>query len=585
LNLTQFKETKYYVNKLVEDIHRGEIGLPELQRPFVWPSVKVRDLFDSMYKGFPVGYLLLWVNGAEEHSRQIGTNQKLSIPRLLVIDGQQRLTALYAIIKGQLVLTKDFVEKRIEIAFNPLDNTFEVADAAICKDPSFIANISDVWSPETDIFEVVEKYSERLGNTRDLTDQDISTIKKSLQKLHGLTNYPFTALELDSNLNEEQVSDVFVRINSKGTRLNQADFVLTLMSVFWEEGRKQLEKFSRNTRIPSSHDNTPYNYFLEPDPDDLLRVNVALGFRRAALHYFYPLLRGKDMETGTYSDVKREEQFGKLKAAQVRALDLQNWKEFFKSIIKAGYRRGKYITSKMGLVYTYAIFLIGKTDFKLEPHRLRRLIARWFFMEALTGRYTNSPESQMESDMGGLRGLNNADDFEAHLEKIIHDTLTEDFWNIGLPNLLHSSAGWSPALYAYYASLNLLEAKVLYSETEMKVSDLMDPVSSGKRSSLERHHLFPKNYLKKIGITGTKEINQIANYALVEWHDNKDILDKSPTEYVPRYEEMYSVQQLEKLYDWHALPLNWCQMEYGDFLERRRVLMAKIIRNGFDKLS
>lgn len=94
------QKVDYTLSKLIEDIHVGEIGLPDIQRPFVWPRSKVRDLFDSMYRGFPIGYLLFWENGITDKHRVIGADGKQKPPRLLIVDGQQRLTSLYAVIKG-----------------------------------------------------------------------------------------------------------------------------------------------------------------------------------------------------------------------------------------------------------------------------------------------------------------------------------------------------------------------------------------------------------------------------------------------------------------------------------------------------
>ena len=381
-----FKRVDYSLSKLIEDIDLGEIGLPEIQRPFVWANTKVRDLFDSMYKGFPVGYLLFWVNGAEEQHRQIGASPKQKIPRLMVIDGQQRLTSLYSVIKGIAVKRKNFREERIKLAFSPISETFEVADAAIRRDPEYVTDISAFWSQETDMFDLADSYLEKLQNSREVSSEELKKIRQSIQNLSNLLNYPFIALEVSSSVDEEQAAEVFVRINSKGTALNQADFILTLMSVFWDEGRSELEEFCQSARKPSKGKPSPFNYFIEPDASHLLRVSIALGFRRARLRYAYSILRGKDLETGEFSEKLREEQFAVLKSAQSYALDLSNWHEFFKVLVSAGYRSGKLITSKTGLLYTYALYLIGKIDFHIDSYRLRKTIARWFFIVSLTGR-------------------------------------------------------------------------------------------------------------------------------------------------------------------------------------------------------
>ena len=144
---TLFKQVGYNLSGLLHYIDCGDIGLPDIQRPFVWTSAKVRDLFDSMYRGFPVGYLLFWANAEVNGSRSIGLGEKAhKLPLLLIIDGQQRLTSLYAVFRGKPVINEDYQQTRIEIAFRPRDGKFEVADAAIRKDPEFVPNISELWT-------------------------------------------------------------------------------------------------------------------------------------------------------------------------------------------------------------------------------------------------------------------------------------------------------------------------------------------------------------------------------------------------------------------------------------------------------
>ena len=589
MSTTVFKEVGYSLSKLLQDIELGEIGLPEIQRPFVWPNTNVRDLFDSMYKGFPIGYLLFWENRLNNSHRQIGTNIKQKPPRLVIVDGQQRLTSLYTVLKGIPIIRKDFSRERILIAFSPKDQKFEVPDAAIKRDPEFITDISQLWSGKLSRNRFVKEFIRRLRNNREVSEEEEDQLTEAIDRLYDLQNYPFTVLEISSTIEAEEVSEVFVRINSKGTVLNQADFILTLMSVFWDEGRKELEKFCRQARTPATSEASPFNYFLQPDPDQLLRVSVGLGFRRARLHYVYSILRGKDLETEQFSDECRKQQFKILKESQEYVLGLQNWHEFLKTLVKAGYCSGKMITSKVGLLYAYTFFLIGKRDYRLDIPTLRDIIARWFFMTALTGRYTDSPESRMEQDLARLRDVKSGEEFIALLDRIITDTFTEDYWNITLPNELATSSARSPSLFAYYAALNLLEARVLFSD--LKVYKLLDPTLKANKSSLERHHLFPKNYLARLGIMDTRSTNQIANYALVEWFDNIDISDKPPAEYFPEQVKrakdvrQLSREQLQKMSYWHALPEGWENMEYHQFLEVRRKAIARVIRDGFMRLQ
>ena len=583
MSATLFKEVSYSLSKLLEDIEMGEIGLPDIQRPFVWKNVKVRDLFDSMYKGFPVGYLLFWANGLPNGHRQIGGDAKQRVPRLLIVDGQQRLTSLFAVLKGRAIVREDYSEDRICIAFRPSDGQFEVADAAVRRDPEFIADISLLWSREVPRNRFVKEFIAKLRESREVCDDEEDHLCEQIDRLYDLQSYPFTALELSPNVDEEQVADVFVRINSQGITLNQADFILTLMSVFWDEGRSALEQFSRLARTPSTGGPSPFNYHIHPDPDHLLRVGIALGFRRARLQHAYNVLRGKDLATGEFSEERRDQQFQTLQAAQAYALDLQHWHDFHKALVRAGYRHRSMITSTVSALYTYALFLIGKRDYGVEAYTLRNVIARWHFMVALTGRYTGSLESTMEEDLARLRDITTAEGFVALLDSLIQAAMPDDYWTVTLPSEMETSAARTPALSAYYAALGLLDARVLFSK--LRVADLLTPGPQAQKSPIERHHLFPKAYLRKRGIDQVRDTNQVANFALVEWIDNVEASDKAPSDYYPEYAARLNKDELEQMCYWHALPDGWTEMSYPDFLTARRVAMACVIRDGFSRLK
>ncbi|MBA2436348.1 MAG: DUF262 domain-containing protein [Chthoniobacterales bacterium] len=579
---TVFKKVDYTLKDLVGYIRMGEIGLPDIQRPFVWKNAKVRDLFDSMYRGYPVGYLLLWQNALTEDAKTIGEESKQKTPRLLIVDGQQRLTSLYAVVRGVSVLREDYTREPIQIAFNPLDEKFEVADAAIQRDAAFITSISVLWAQGAQITKLIREYTERLQATRELSEEEVARIENAILRVYSLDGFPFTALELSPEINEEAVSEVFVRINSKGTPLNQADFILTLMSVFWDQGRTQLERFCRAAKTPGAGEPSPFNHFIKPSPDQLLRVGVGLGFKRARLQYVYSLLRGKDLETGKFSNERRIEQFEVLQQAQARALKLQYWHDFMNCIRQAGFRGEKMISSQNNMLMSYILYLMGRTEFEVDEFRLRGVISRWFFMSSLMGRFTGSPESAMEFDLARFRGMTDADQFVGVLDQICNSAMTDDFWGITLPNDLATSSPRSPSLFAYNAALVLLDAKALFSK--LPVAELLDPSIHANRAAVERHHLFPKGYLRTQKITEVRETNQIANFALVEWGDNGDISDKPPAEYLPVMKSRFSMEELARMYHWHALPDGWEHMQYSTFLEKRRDRIAEVIRQGYSTL-
>ncbi len=166
---TLFRQVEYTLSMLVDQIKIGAIGLPDIQRPFVWPNTKVRDLFDSMYRGYPVGYLLFWQNAYDGGTRAIGADGKQKTPYLLIVDGQQRLTSLYAVIRSEKVVRQNMTEEFIEISFNPLTEQFMVCDAAIRRDKAFIPNISLLWNDGADLFELVDSYLAGLRASREIT--------------------------------------------------------------------------------------------------------------------------------------------------------------------------------------------------------------------------------------------------------------------------------------------------------------------------------------------------------------------------------------------------------------------------------
>lgn len=580
---TLYRDTGYSLIHLIEDIRVGRLALPDIQRPFVWSSSKARDLFDSMYRGYPIGTLMFWETGAEVGTRQIGTADNNKAPQLLIVDGQQRLTSLFAVLTGTQVLTKTFDHKKIRLAFRPEDESFEVTDVAIERNPEFVPDITALWAEGYKT--TVRNFLQRLAAARDedLADAHQDLLEERIDRVRDLRDFRFQVVELSSLANEEQVAEIFVRINSEGVQLNQADFILTLMSVHWEKGRRELEDFSRAAVDAKVASPNPKNAFIDPSPDQLLRVGVALAFRRARLQHVYSLLRGKDLETGEVSAGRREAQFGVLATAQEKVLDLTNWHEFLKCLQGAGFRSRRMVTSENALLYSYAMWLIGRYDFGLDLKTLRPVLSRWFFMAHTTGRYTSSPESQLESDLNRISFLSpgDADEFVAELDRIVLANFTTDYWEITLPNRLDTSAPRSPALFAYLAALNLLDAEALFSD--VRVRALLDPGVSAPRA-IERHHLFPKKYLADMGITAIQQVNAIANMAFLDWAENSEISASAPSVYWPIMSEVVSTERLKTQVGHHALPVGWEQLGYPDFLERRRNLIARVVREGFATL-
>lgn len=578
------------VKNLVDDVRIGKIGLPDLQRPFVWKDNKVRDLFDSMLRGYPIGYVMLWESPSdyEEKTSSIGDNKKIyEEPKELVIDGQQRLTALVAAMYGVKVRNKSYGEREIKISYNPLTREFAVWTTAIDRDQEWVTKISDVFlAKENNSFTKFRRaYINGLNDARtkkgepELTDEELDLIEDNLNDLLGLEDFSLPTLEISVSADEQDVADIFVRVNSGGQNLNENNFIQTLIAVYEKDVHDKITKFCRDSRIPK--DGTSYNQIMEIDPQHLVRMAVGVGFHRARLRYAYMLLRGKNLETGKYSDETRTQNLTIFKDALEDVMNLNNWHAFLNCISRAGYVSNKIIASSNAVVFSYVLYLIGKLEYKVDSVRLNQIISKWFFMSAITYFYTGSTESEVERQFADLRSVHTTDEFIDYLERTIASRFTDDYFSLTLPNELNTSSAISPAWYGYIASQIVLNNPMLFSTSTLTTYLL--PGASGTKNAIDKHHIYPKNYLTQIGYTTDRDRNQVANFTYLDYVTNIDISDDAPAVYVERYKEKLGDEYRVHCAN-HALPEHFETMEYMDFLRQRRLLMAQIIRKAFMRL-
>lgn len=589
-----FGHHPWTVQDLVGGVSSGAIRLPDIQRPFVWPNAKVRDLMDSMYRGYPVGELMFWANRDAEHTKTIGGDEKSQEATMQVVDGQQRLTSLYAVVKGLEVWREDYSRERITIAFNPLTERFEVPTPIVKKSAEWIADIVPVFEHP------IQARSDYLTRLRAIPNRVVDAeteerVELAINRLDALKNYLFQVVQIKQDVSRETVADIFVRINSEGVALSNADFILTWMSVFWEEGRMDLEEFARNSRFTPAGISevtrnkvnwTPYNPYLKFEPGQVLRVAIAVGLRRARMSDAYNALRGRNPRTRLIEPALREIELAKLKTGQEQVMKPLHWDEFLRVLERAGFRSRDVITSKNTVLYSYALWLIGRISFRVPVDQLREVMARWFFMSQITGRYTSSPETRAQEDLNRLDGAPiSAADFIEILSAQIDAALPEDWWTVTLPDNLDTSSTGAPAYVAYIAALTILDADVLLATSKVK-----DWFSANRRivKGVETHHLFPRDYLRSVlSIKTTKKINQVANFALVEWSDNITISNKAPQVYWPQEVADKNIDEARRLAqeEWHALPPGWTSMGYDDFLTQRRMLMAHVTHQGYKRLT
>jgi hypothetical protein len=580
-----FEHGQRSIASLMSDIEREVIALPDLQRPFVWEDTKVRDLLDSLFLGFPVGTLVLWHTSSDKDARALGAERPGLRATTLVIDGQQRLTSLYAVMRGVEVVGKDGTARNVTIAFRPRDGRFEVTDAAIRNDPEFLPNVTELWNgarPKPQIRRDLMNALRDKGRPVDERYED--AVERNLDRAHAISDYRFptvdirkTATTQDEEATEEDVAEIFVRINNQGTRLGQADFVLTLLSVFHGELRDRIEERARAMSQGA---------VVAIDTQQLLRAVCGVAFGRARMSAVYRYLRGVDPTTGDADTAGRLKRLGQLDEAAKECMESTPWRDYLLRVKHAGFVSQALVASKNAIVNAYAFYIRGRKA-GVPKTKLDEMIARWLFGTLLTARYSGSSETVFEQDLARVArlGPGAAEGFVRALDDAMGEAITGDYWTHSLVSALETQKARAPAALAFRAAQVVLGTRALFSDQLLQ--NLFDPPAHGARAASEAHHLFPEAWLHARGIRERRRVNQVANLADVGWHENSLIGGRGPAEYVPRLRQKLAIDddRWGRLCAEHALPPEWESMEYEDFLRERRRRMADIIRVAFRQLG
>jgi hypothetical protein len=591
LTIQRYSVNQHPIQTLLTWIKSGDIAIPEIQRPFVWSAIKVRDLIDSLYQGYPVGYLIAWRNPTvrlKDGSQSAG--------KRILIDGQQRVTALMASLLGSRIINKDYQKVTIRIAFHPQDRTFEVTNPAIRKDRTWIPDISEILDPEVKIRRLVNEYCEKNPEA----DQD--DIYESIEKLRGIVNNHIGLIELNSELDIETVTEIFIRINSAGAVLSQADFVMSKIAANETYGgnalRRCIDYFCHLAVAPEFYEalvdldetfaKTEYfqkmawlrhenDDLYDPSYTDMLRVAFVSEFGRGRLEDLVSLLSGRNFETREYEDRIAEESFACLREGILHFMNETNFKRFVMIIRSAGFVESSMIRSQNALDFAYVVFLHMRRQ-EYDPTIIETHVRRWFAFSVLTGRYSASPESRMDLDIRQMNELG----VEQHLRNVEEGELSDAFWQAGLPQAMNTSVASSPYFNLYLAAQVRGNNKGFLSR-DITVQDLLT-----HRGDV--HHLFPKNYLKKEGYTRGK-YNQIANYVVMQSEINIAVGDRAPAIYfseletqcrtqLPRYGAIVDPVEMKDNFSTHCIPEGMSNLNAGQFeaflLERRRLMAAKI---------
>lgn len=597
-NMAKYSVNNHSVDNIISWISSGEIAIPEMQRPFVWETSKVRDLMDSLYKGYPVGYLIIWKN--PDVKLKDGT---LSSGKKIVIDGQQRITALTAAIAGKDVVNQQYKKVRIKISFNPIDEKFEVFNPAIEKDSKYINDISEVFKPDFNSFNFAVKYGE-------LNNVNPADVSNTITKLTAIKNNSIGVIDLDSDLDIETVTDIFIRINSKGTVLSQADFAMSKISSNEKYGgdviRKTIDYFCHLNQRPMDLEAIKENDkefakldefnkikwivnnaddIYSPAYTDILRVAFTSQFYRGKLSDLVNLLSGRNFETRDYEEEIAEESYRKLNEGVLKFVNKTNYDRYMMILNSAGIIDSSLIRSDNALNFGYALFILLR-DKGIDSNKIETIVRKWLILSVLTGRYSGSPESMFDYDIKRF----NLNDPEEYLKTVELGQLSDAYWDHILPERLNTSVSSSPYFKLY------LMAQVHSHDKGFLSKDISIEALIANRGDI--HHLFPKKYLQNNGHNLRNDYNQIANYVMTQSEINIRIKDDAPNVYMKKVMDQIDNQDpyigaittkegLEESFKQNCIPeefVNYTVDHYFDFLHKRRYLMAQKIKEYYFSL-
>ena len=595
MSTQRYSVTPHPIETLLTWVKSGEIAIPEIQRPFVWEATKVRNLLDSLYQGYPVGYLIAWRNPTVKLK-----DGSASAGKRILIDGQQRVTALMAALLGIEVLTEDYETVHIRIAFNPQEEKFEVANPAIRKDSAWLPDVAAVFDAKASMFQLVSAYCEaNPGSSQD-------AVFKVLERLRGIVHNHVGVIELAEDLDIETVTEIFIRVNSAGKALSQADFAMSKIAVNETYGgnvlRKAIDYFCHLAVAPEfkakiEKGDTAFvqsEFFgkmkwicdvnddiYDPNYTDMLRVAFTSEFGRGKLQDLVALLSGRNFETKAYEDAIAEDSFRKLKNGILAFVNETHFDRITMILRSAGFISSDLISSQNAVNFAYILYLRGRKE-HVPPAELEKLVRRWYAMSVLRGRYSGSPESQFDFDIRQIdsRGVKD------YVNAVIPNELPDSFWTGMLPQFMDTSSIKSPYFLCYKAAQAKLGDKGFLSR-DITVRDLL-------LNRADVHHVFPRQYLKDKGLT-SGSYNQIANYVIAQSEINIAIGAKAPLVYfdelrqqtdggATRYGGITDQQEMLANLESNCIPAGVLQgavPDYLGFLEIRRHLMAQKIKSWF----
>jgi hypothetical protein len=526
-----------------------------------------------------------------------------SAGKRILIDGQQRVTALMAALIGQEVLTKDYETTRIRIAFHPIEEKFEVTNPAIQKDSSWIPDVAALFSPDARLLQITKTYAS--ANPGVSEDELFGT----LERLRKIINNHVGVIELAEDLDIETVTEIFIRVNSAGATLSQADFAMSKIAANNLYGgsalRKAIDYFCHLAVAPDFASKIEKNdpafvqseYWpnirwlkdanddlYDPTYTDMLRVAFTSQFRRGRLQDLVALLSGRNFETKQYEEKIAEQSFSSLKSGVFDFVNKTHFDRFTMILRSAGLVTNDLIGGQNAVNFAYILYLRGRAE-KVPAVALEHLVRRWYAMSVLRGRYAGSPETAFDVDIRQV----DAQGLEKYASLVIASELPDSFWTGMLPQLMDTSSSTSPYFLTYKAAQAKLGDRGFLSK-DITVRDLL-------LNRNDAHHVYPKDHLKKNGLQRGR-YNQIANFVIAQSEINISIGNKAPEVYFSELRDQVSggVKKYGGITDKADLVENLAEncipdsllsgtcRSYDDFLSERRILMADKIRTWFASL-
>ena len=548
-----YKITQYSVSSILGYVENSQIAIPEIQRPFVWKGEEVRALIDSLYEGYPIGYLIVWQN-SQVRVRNFGKGGTKKI----LIDGQQRVTALMAALLGKEVLDEQYQSHRIRIAFNPLagkgEERFAVCDTKHEEDSRWIPDISIFFRRDFSFRQFEKEYKE--ANP----DEDITLLEESVDTLKEIVKHQVGVIELSFLLDIDVVSEIFIRINLQGKPLNQEDFVMSKISVNEQYGgdyiRNCIDYFCHLLREPSFYQvlqqneteffNSEYGKALTwcqneeqslyiPSYADVLKVVLISYFGKTRIGDLVHLLSGRDGEKKIFSKKEiskkvSEEAFEKLGAGVKAFVCEENFQGFQKALKKAGYSCSRLLYSQSVLNYCYAMYLLMYRQGIGEKER-ESLLSKWITMAMITGHYQSGGESTVQKDYANAQ----EEGFASYLAQIEELKLTDEFYNNILSEKFTSTTARTAPFLAYVATQCARGVHSLYSD--VTIEELY-------KNKTESYQILPKAYLAKCGYKTREIYGQVANLTYIS-KETKDIIrKKSPVDYKEDLEKAIGIEKI-----------------------------------------